>query len=267
LRPATGAKSRKIPAVAIAVVVIVASVTAVLVYTNQGILGNPGGRNLTASSYSMSSSDSASGGAIFIQVVNESGMTPIAGMSVIAGPAPSPNDVEVTLDLSYTLSECVHEVPSGAVVDNETVVVNGTTTTLPACPLKEYTTDSSGWISITDPSGPFYLIEAGSIPLGWNDIVVGVEVNNVVNMTIPVPSGNVTVPSGGPGATQSRLPVLWPQTTTVWPCAAGLPSGSAVVSQGVYAGEYIAYSYAALTNGTKAALIEDAACSNRLAQI
>jgi len=89
----------------------------------------------------------------------------------------------------------------------------------------------------------------------------------VVNMTIPLPSGNVTVPVGNPGATQSRLPVLWPQTTTVWPCGEGLPSGSTVVPQGVYAGEYIAYSYAALANGTRAALNEDAACSGLQAQI
>jgi len=243
--------------IAIAVTVIIASVAAILVYTNQG---DPGGGTL-----STVLSSSIAGGAIFIQIVNESGMAPITGkaVAVFAGPASSPNDVTFTWGGSYTLSECVHEVPSGAVVDNGTVAVNGTTTTVAACPLKEYTTNASGWISITDPSGPFYFIEAGSNFGGWNDIVVGVEANNVVNMTIPVPSGNVTTPSG---ATQSRLPVLWPQTTTVWPCAEGLPSGSTVVPQGVYAGEYIAYSYAALANGTKAALNEDAACSGQVAQ-
>jgi len=249
-------------AIAIAVTVIIASVAAILVYTNQG---NPGGGTLsTALSYPLSSS--IAGGAIFIQIVNESGMAPIAGkaVAVFAGPASSPNDVTSTWGGSYTLSECVHEVPSGAVVDNGTVAVNGTTTTVAACPLKEYTTNASGWISITDPSGPFYFIEAGSNFEGWNDIVVGVEANNVVNMTIPVPSGNVTVPAGGHGAAQSRFPVLWPQTTTVWPCAQGLPSGSTVVPQGVYAGVYIAYSYVALANGTKAALNEGAACSGNL---
>jgi len=195
-------------------------------------------------------------------------MAPMAGVSVFAGPASSPNDVTFTPD-GPTLGECVHEVPNGAiVVGNGTIVVNGTTTTsaFAVCPLKEYTTDASGWVSITDPSGAFYFIEAGSLQR-WNDIVVGVEVNNVVNMTIPLPSGNVTVPWGSPGATHSRLPVLWPQTTTVWPCGEGLPSGSTVVPQGVYAGEYIAYSYAALANGTRAALNEDAACSGLQAQI
>jgi hypothetical protein len=190
LTPATGAKSRKIPAVAIAAVVIVASLTVVLVYTNQGSQG--GDTPSTASSYSLSSSGSRSGGAILIRVVNESGMAPMAGVGILAGPASSPNDVESTFGGEDTLSQCVHEVPSGAVVDNGTVVVNGTTTTVAACPLKEYTTDASGWVSITDPSGPFYFIEAGSLlpgSMGWNDIVVGVEANDVVNMTIPLPSG------------------------------------------------------------------------------
>lgn len=213
MTPATGTKSRKIPAVAIAVVVIVASVTVVLVYSNQG---NPGGGTpSTTSSYSLPSSDTGSKGAILIQVVNESGMVPIAGVSVLAGPAPSPNNVTFTPG-GPTLSECVITVPNGASVGSGIIVVNGTTTTttFAACPMKEYTTDASGRISITDPSGAFYFIVAGSFT-GWNYIMVGIEANNLVNMTIPLPSGNVTVPSGGPGATQSRLPVLWPQTTTV----------------------------------------------------
>jgi hypothetical protein len=106
------------------------------------------------------------------------------------------------------------------------IVVNGTTTTttFAACPMKEYTTDASGWISITDPSGAFYFIVAGHFT-GWNYIMVGIEANNLVNMTIPLPSGKVTVPLGSPGATQSRLPVLWPQTTTVWPCGEGFRAG------------------------------------------
>jgi len=231
--------------------VVFVSVVAVAAY--EWTSGGAGGSGNISTS-----SSGQTGEAIFIQVVNESGMAPMAGTPVLAGPASSPNDVTFTPAGIYTLIECVHEVPNGAVVGNGTVVVNGTTTTVAACPLKEYKTDASGRISITDPSGPFYFIEAGG-NFGWNDIVVGVEANNVVNMTIPVPSGNVTTPWGSPGATPSRLTVLSPQTTTVWPCGQGLPSGSAVTAQGVYAGEYVAFSYAALPNGTKAALREDCA--------
>ena len=174
-------------------------------------------------------------------------------------PTSSPNDVTFTPG-GPTLSECVHVVPNGAMVGSGIIVVNGTTTTttFAPCPMKEYTTDASGGISITDPSGAFYFIVAGNFT-GWNYIMVGVEANNVVNMTIPLPSGNVTTPWGSPGASQSRLPVIWPQTTTVWPCGGALPNGSTVTPQGVYAGRYIAYSYAALQNGTRAALPEDCA--------
>jgi hypothetical protein len=251
--------------------VVIVSIVAVSAY--EGMSGGlaSSGTNTTSSSGGIlvtTTSSVQTGEEIFVQVVNESGMAPMAGIAVYAGPTSSPNDVTPTWGGPYTLTECVHEVPNGAVVDNGTVVVNGTTTTtFAACPLKEYTTDSSGRMSITDPSGPFYLIEAGSNLLGWNDMVVGVEANTVINMTIPLPSGNVTAPLGSTTATQSGnvtrsatqygFPFLWPQISTVWPCGKGLPDGSAVVPQGVYAGQYVAFSYAALQNGTNVALPED----------
>jgi hypothetical protein len=99
--------------------------------------------------------------------------------------------------------------------------------------------------------------------------MMGVQDNSVVSMRIPFPQGNITVPTSGEtcnagngnvtaACTPVRLPILWPQTTIVWPCGKGVPSGSAVTSQGLNGGaEYVAYPYATFTNGTKAAILTD----------
>jgi hypothetical protein len=215
------------------------------------------------------SSSTEAGATFLVRVVEESNMSPIAGMSVVAGPASSPNDVADTPG-GTTLSECVHEVPSGSIVNrNGTVVSYGSTLTFPPCPLKEYVTNSTGWVSITNATGVWYFIKAGNVNV-WNDVVLGVLPNNVVNMAIPLPSGNATVPSSLKSCVTSTFsnitstctrvpgtPVLWPLTTIVWPCGEGLPNGSAVTPQGFYGGYYIAYSFAAFPNGTKAALTND----------
>jgi hypothetical protein len=240
--------------------VVIVLVVAVVAYEGMSV-GTTGSGTSTRSPSSevTTTSGAQSGEEIFIQVVNASTMAPIAGMPVSAGPTPSPNDVTMTLD-GPTLAECVHEVPNGAVVEgNGTVVSNGTTTTFASCPLVEYTTDASGQVSIANVTGPFFYVKAGNVNI-WNDIVVGVEAS-VVNMTIPLPSGQITTPWAAQpgGATQLSLPFLWPNTTSVLPCG-GLPDGSTIVPQGVYAGQYIAYSYDVLQNGTSVALPED--CDN-----
>jgi len=233
--------------------VVIVSVVAVAAY--EVTSGGTGG-NSTAST----SSGSQTGEAIFIRVVNATTMSPIAGMTVYAGPTSSPNDVMDTGG-GPTLSECVHEVPNGASVEGNGVVVsNGTTTTFAPCPLVKYVTDSAGRVSIANVTGPFYYIKAGTVNF-WNDMMVGVETDTVVNMTIPLPSGEITTPwaAQSGSSTQLSLPFMWPKTSTVWPCGEGLPEGSTVVPQGIYAGQYTAYSYAVLQNGTSMALPEDCA--------
>jgi hypothetical protein len=226
-------------------------------------MGGTGQTNLAAIT-SSAQSNAAQKGNIFVQVVDGNGMTPIAGISVLAGPTLSPNDVENTPG-GPTLRECVDEVPSGwSVYANGTAVSGTTTITFRPCPLLEYTTNATGWVAITtETNSSFYFIKAGSIN-EWNDLVVGVEPNSTLKMTFPLPSGNITIPEGYTAATRSgnvtrtasemTMPVYWPPTTLLWPCGGGLPSGSAVTGQGVYAGMYIAYSFANFPNGTKAAL-------------
>jgi len=239
--------------------VVIVSVVAVAAYEvmSVGVAGN--GTNKSPSSEVSTTSSAQSGEEIFIQVVNSSTMAPIAGMSVVAGPTPSPNDVSNTPG-GPTLVQCVLVVPSGASVGNGKVVLsNGTTSTFTSsCPLVVYKTDASGRVSISNVTGPFYYVKAGNVNI-WNDIVVGVEADTVVNMTIPLPSGEITTPSSSGGTPQS-LPFLWPNTSIVWPCGEALPDNSTATAQGVYAGQYIAYSFAALPNGTAAAIAED--CSS-----
>lgn len=237
--------------------VVIVSIVAVAAY--EGMSGGPASNatNTTSSSGGIlvtTTSSVQSGEEIFIQVVNASTMSPIAGMTVSAGPTSSPNDV-VNTPGGPTIAQCVHEVPSGSYVEgNGTVVSNGTTTTFAPCPLVAYVADASGQVSITNVTGPFFYIKAGNVNI-WNDIVVGVKNNTVVNMTIPLPSGEITTPQTSAG--QSSLLFLWPNTSIVWPCGEGLPDGSTVTPQGVYAGEYVAFSYAVLPNGTSTALAED----------
>ena len=233
--------------------IVIVLVVAVVAYEGISVGTAGSGSSTTSPSSDVSMTTSAgtqSGEEIFIQVVNASTMSPMVGMPVYAGPTPSPNDVAFTPD-GPTLAECVHEVPNGATVEgNGTVVSNGTTTTVASCPLVEYMTDASGRVSISNATGPFYYVEAGNVN-AWNDIVVGVKPNTVVNMTVPLPSGNITTPQS--------LPFLWPKTSIVWPCGGALPNNSTVTPQGVYAGQYVAFSYAVLQNGTSAALAEDCA--------
>jgi hypothetical protein len=156
-------------------------------------------------------------------------------------------------------------VPNGSSVgENGTVVSNGTTITFPPCPLTEYVTNSTGWVSITNAAGFYYFIKAGNVN-EWNDVVLGVMSNNTINLAIPLPSGNVTVPSAIESCVTAKFsnmtsgctsepgaPVLWPTPVLVWPCGPGFPSGSAGTSQGFYGNYYIAYSFVQLPNGTKA---------------
>jgi len=237
--------------------VVIVSAVAVAAYEGMSLGVARSVTNTKSASSEVTTTPSAqSGEEIFVQVVNASTMAPIVGIPVYAGPTQSPNDVAITPG-GPTLAECVHEVPNGATVEgNGKVVSNGTTTTVASCPLVEYTADASGRVSISNATGPFYYIKAGNVNI-WNDIVVGVEANTAINMTIPLPSGQITTPWSSGGTPQS-LPFLWPKTSIVWPCGA-LPNGSTVTPQGVYAGQYVAYSYAVLQNGTSAALPEDCA--------
>ena len=205
-------------------------------------------------------SSSGQGETFLVQVVNGPAMTPLAGVPVTAGPASSPDDIAITPG-GPTLSECVDQVPDGSSIGSNGVVSNGTTTTLPYCPLRGYTTNATGWVTIGNATGGYYFIKAGNVN-EWNDILLGVIANTTLTMSMPLPSGNATIPNGqsceiGNGynttstCVQDRTPILWPATTKVLSCGQGVPNGSAVTPEGLYGGYYIAYTFANAPNSTK----------------
>jgi len=99
---------------------------------------------------------------VLIEVVNDSTKPPVSGVTVAAGPASSSTDVAFTPD-GPTLNECVHEVPSGSLVqENGSVVLpNGTTITFAPCPLKDYVTNSVGQVVVPDATGTYIFVKTG----------------------------------------------------------------------------------------------------------
>jgi hypothetical protein len=143
---------------------------------------------------------------IFIRVVNSTSGGPILDAAVRAGPASSATDITPTQSFGYTLNQCVHEVGNGSVVSpSENVAVsNTTTTTFAPCPLKDYDTNATGWVTISNQNATYFLVEAyapvpNAGPLGgpWpNGQVVTIQGSQTF-VTVPLPEGNFTVSSSG----------------------------------------------------------------------
>lgn len=163
-----------------------------------------GGTNMTKSS-SATAPDGAGIG-VYIHVVNDSTGDAVPGISVKAGPASSPDDLMFAPD-GATIKECVHTVPSGsAVLLNGTILyANGTIITPPPCPLKLYTTNATGWVSITNATGAYYMIIAGNVNMN-SYAMVSLYRGQAVYVTIPWPTGNATVTREA-GSSTPLLPV------------------------------------------------------------
>jgi hypothetical protein len=146
--------------------------------------------------FSVSQSEPVAAG-LLIRVVNGSSGQPVAGVRALAGPASSADDMALTPG-GPTLKECVHGVPSGSdVLGNGTVVLpNGTHVTYPTCPLKTYTTNSSGLVSIPESEGEYYFFSVGGMLMP--SFVYGIVRLSGVGetyVTVTWPNGNYTVAS------------------------------------------------------------------------
>jgi hypothetical protein len=142
----------------------------------------------------VSQSGTAAAG-LLIHVVNETSGQPVPGIRVLAGPASSNDDIALTPG-GPTLKECVHGVPSGsAVLGNGTVVLpNGTEITYPACPLKTYTTNSTGWVSIPEALGGYYFFNVGGMAAAYNVYgILQLSQRGETRVTVSWPNGNYTV--------------------------------------------------------------------------
>ena len=168
------------------------------------VAGNNGRSSETLTGTATSHGPGVVNETMFIHVVNSTSGEPISNESLTAGPASSLNDISYTwgLNIVATINECVHEVPNGAIVEgNGMVVSNGTTTTYSPCPLKTYDTNASGWVTISDQHAAYFFIEIGTVltSSGCCAQVVAVE-GSQTYVTAPFPEGNFTVSSTGESA-------------------------------------------------------------------
>jgi len=135
------------------------------------------------------------GAGLLIHVLNDTTGQPMAGVRVIAGPASSMNDTVYTPG-GPTVKECVHQVPSGSsVLANGTVVLpNGTMLTFPTCPLSSYSTNSTGWVTISGITSTYYFFYAGNAMSSFNSFgIVQLFHGEATYVTVKAPSGNYTV--------------------------------------------------------------------------
>ena len=135
------------------------------------------------------------GASLLIHVLNDTTDQPVAGIRVLAGPASSMNDTVYTPG-GPTVKECVHQVPSGSsVLANGTVVLpNGTMLTFPTCPLSSYSTNSTGWVTISGITSTYYFFYAGNVMSSFNSFgIIQLFQGEGTYVTVRAPSGNYTV--------------------------------------------------------------------------
>lgn len=128
-------------------------------------------------------------------MLNDTSGQPAAGIRVVAGPASSNDDIAYTPG-GPTVKECVHGVPSGSgVLANGSVIFpNRTMITLPPCLMSTYTTNSTGWITISDITNMYYFFYAGDVASAFNSFgIVQMIQAEPTYLTIEAPSGGYTV--------------------------------------------------------------------------
>lgn len=146
-------------------------------------------------SFQVEPSSEAAVGGLQIHVVQDISGQPVSGMTVVAGPASSKDDIALTPG-GPTLKECVHGVPSGSAISNNgstAVLPNGTTVTFQSCPVRTYTTNGTGWVSIPGASGPYFFFEVGTLQGEGAFGIVQLFYGRTTYLTVHVPSGNYTV--------------------------------------------------------------------------
>jgi hypothetical protein len=188
----------------------IAALIAILVVPSFGIgylTGSGLTTTVTGTATSISSGTATSQGSgvvnetIFIHVVNSTSGEPVSNESLTAGPASSSNDVSYTwgMNIVPTLNECVHEVGNGStVLPNGDVVSNGTTTAYAPCPLKNYVTNATGWVTISNQNAGYFFVFVGTVlnTHGSNVQVVAMQGSRTY-VTVTFPQANFTVSGKG----------------------------------------------------------------------
>lgn len=190
-----------------AATVVVVALTAFAAVEINGLYSSVSHTTSTPNSSFTGTSQSSTtvGETIFVHVVNSTSGEPITDAAVLAGPASSATGIFAILSSAtsysgYTVNECVHEVPSGSTIvpGGNMAVSNSTTTTFSTCPLKNYNTNATGWVTISNQNATYFFIQAyaqqqASSP---NAHVVTIE-GSQTYVTAPYPEGNFTVSQHG----------------------------------------------------------------------
>jgi hypothetical protein len=141
---------------------------------------------------------------IFIHVVDSTSGEPVSNESLTAGPASSSNDIDYTwgFNIVPTLNECVHEVGNGStLLPNGDVVSNGATTAYAPCPLKNYDTNATGWVTISNQNADYFFVFVGTVlnTHGSNVQVVTMQGTRTY-VTVTLPEASFIVSSTGGSA-------------------------------------------------------------------
>jgi len=177
------------------VVLIVAAIGAFSVSGSENHQGASSTASTTTSGSTSLSSQGTTGTSLLILVLNLTTGQPVSGIRVIAGPTSSKNDAVYTPG-GPTVRECVHQVPSGSSVlaNGSTVYPNGTSVTFPPCPLSTYSTNSTGWVTISRITGAYYFFYAGNPMSSFNSFgIIQLFQGKATYVTVKAPSGNYTV--------------------------------------------------------------------------
>jgi len=137
--------------------------------------------------------ESKNGTIIYIHTVyNDPSGKSAGGVPVSAAPLNDTKDVVYNLPggAGVSLTQCIHQVPSGGIIEDggrAAILPDGRKVTIPECPFRAYTTNSTGWVALYPVSNAkYYLITAGFV-FGGTYGIVPIDVNKIVYITMKVP--------------------------------------------------------------------------------
>ncbi|MCS4538820.1 MAG: hypothetical protein HYY67_08190 [Thaumarchaeota archaeon] len=117
---------------------------------------------------------------------------PARGITVSIAPLNDTNSIVYNLPgpAGVSLAQCIHQVPSGAaIVDNgkAAILPDGRKVSIPECPFKVYTTNTTGWVAIHQASNAKYLLIIASFFVHGTYEIVPIHGNQTIYITMKVP--------------------------------------------------------------------------------
>lgn len=168
--------------------------------------------NQATTSAILSSTISGANETIYIHVVNSSDDAALPNQPVLAEPANPP-------DAAQRLNLCWYDQPGGSAIVNTNgtaLLDNGTLASVPPCPLDGLTTNSTGWVTITNQVSTYFYIQVGGI--SFNSGIVALDGSHVTYVAAAYPTGDLVASAAGTWTVMSK-------NATVVGTAGGLACG------------------------------------------